>query len=52
MAIKEELKPFMNHSTQMAAPDYIVPIKNDFYIPSYTRYITFLQNDYAVFHHS
>jgi len=31
----EELRPFQNHSTQMAALDYMVSIASDVFIPSY-----------------
>lgn len=30
-----ELSPFQNHSTQMAALDYLVSIASDIFIPSY-----------------
>jgi len=36
LATREELKTFMNHSTQMAALDYIVSIESDVFIPSYS----------------
>lgn len=36
LATKVELKPFMNHSTQMAALDYIVSVESDVFIPSYS----------------
>lgn len=31
----DELSPFQNHSTQMAALDYLVSIASDVFIPSY-----------------
>lgn len=31
----DELRPFQNHSTQMAALDYLVSIASDVFIPSY-----------------
>ncbi|KAG1371423.1 rhamnogalacturonan I rhamnosyltransferase 4 [Cocos nucifera] len=31
----EELRPFQNHSTQMAALDYLVSVASDVFIPSY-----------------
>ncbi|KAM0953859.1 putative GDP-fucose protein O-fucosyltransferase [Dioscorea sansibarensis] len=31
----DELRPFQNHSTQMAALDYLVSIESDVFIPSY-----------------
>lgn len=30
----EELSPFQNHSTQMAALDYLVSVASDVFIPS------------------
>jgi len=30
-----DLKPFQNHSSQMAALDYLVSIASDVFIPSY-----------------
>ncbi|KFK44341.1 hypothetical protein AALP_AA1G245400 [Arabis alpina] len=36
LATREELKTFMNHSTQMAALDYIVSVESDVFIPSYS----------------
>ena len=32
---KEELSPFRNHSTQMAALDYLVSVASDVFIPTY-----------------
>ena len=31
----DELRPFQNHSTQMAALDYMVSLASDIFIPSY-----------------
>lgn len=31
----DELSPFLNHSTQMAALDYLVSVASDVFIPSY-----------------
>jgi hypothetical protein len=31
----EELKPFQNHSTQMAALDYMVSMASDVFVPTY-----------------
>jgi hypothetical protein len=31
----DELRPFQNHSTQMAALDYMVSLASDVFIPSY-----------------
>lgn len=31
----DELKPFQNHSSQMAALDYLVAVKSDVFIPTY-----------------
>ncbi|RDY00555.1 hypothetical protein CR513_16251 [Mucuna pruriens] len=36
LASIEELEPFSNHSSQMAALDYIVSIESDIFIPSYS----------------
>ncbi|KAL5982296.1 hypothetical protein ACLOJK_016367 [Asimina triloba] len=36
LASVEELKPFMNHASQMAALDYIVSVESDVFIPSYS----------------
>ncbi|KAF2291585.1 hypothetical protein GH714_025911 [Hevea brasiliensis] len=36
LASVEELKPFTNHASQMAALDYIVSIESDVFIPSYS----------------
>lgn len=36
MASVEELEPFINHASQMAALDYIVSIESDIFIPSYS----------------
>jgi rhamnogalacturonan I rhamnosyltransferase len=32
---EEELRPFRNHSTQMAALDYLVSVASDVFIPTY-----------------
>ena len=36
MASVEELEPFVNHASQMAALDYIVSVESDVFIPSYS----------------
>lgn len=36
MASTEELEPFLNHASQMAALDYIVSIESDVFLPSYS----------------
>jgi hypothetical protein len=36
VATPVELAPFVNHSSQMAALDYIVSIESDVFVPSYS----------------
>ncbi|KAI3732839.1 hypothetical protein L1987_64048 [Smallanthus sonchifolius] len=36
LATVEELDPFVNHASQMAALDYIVSVESDIFIPSYS----------------
>lgn len=36
LASVDELKPFIDHASQMAALDYIVSIESDIFIPSYS----------------
>ncbi|KAI3760781.1 hypothetical protein L1987_51180 [Smallanthus sonchifolius] len=36
LATVEELVPFINHASQMAALDYIVSVESDIFIPSYS----------------
>ncbi|KAJ0786377.1 putative GDP-fucose protein O-fucosyltransferase [Helianthus annuus] len=36
LATVEELDPFINHASQMAALDYIVSVESDIFIPSYS----------------
>ncbi|PSS17383.1 GDP-fucose protein O-fucosyltransferase protein [Actinidia chinensis var. chinensis] len=36
LASAEELEPFINHASQMAALDYIVSVESDIFIPSYS----------------
>ncbi|CAL5384040.1 unnamed protein product [Camellia sinensis] len=36
LASADELEPFINHASQMAALDYIVSVQSDIFIPSYS----------------
>ncbi|GAY60640.1 hypothetical protein CUMW_203630, partial [Citrus unshiu] len=36
LAYVEDLEPFVNHPSQMAALDYIVSVESDVFIPSYS----------------
>jgi hypothetical protein len=36
IATAEELAPFMDHASQMAALDYLVSVESDVFVPSYS----------------
>jgi len=36
LASAEEIEPFVNYASQMAALDYIVSVESDIFIPSYS----------------